>query len=132
MSDLHTTGNCLHSCPFLHYSGQLNPQLSVIPNCRFRYPLMSADLQRILANPEATLQWLAKIGIVEEDRALSNLKRIIGSGMSNEGVSNLALQLNHHLPVVSDPDLALNNLERFLSSAPNSEAWGTYSLKTSS
>jgi glutamate-ammonia-ligase adenylyltransferase len=86
--------------------------------------MKTGEFQRILANPQGTQQWLAGIGTVDEVRALANLKRIIASGLSDEGVSNLAAQLNAHLPVVSDPDLALNNLERFVSSVRSAKALG--------
>jgi len=82
------------------------------------------EFQRILANPRETQQWLAEIGTDDDDRALTNLKRIIASGLSDEGVRNLAAQLNVHLPVVSDPDLAINNLERFVSSVPSAKELG--------
>ena len=86
--------------------------------------MKTGDFQRILANPEDTQKWLAEIGTVDDDRALANLKRVIASGLSDAGISNLASQLNIHLPVVSDPDLAINNLERFISSVPSAEALG--------
>ena len=86
--------------------------------------MKTGEFQRILANPQDTQQWLAGIGTVDHDRALANLKRIIASGLSDEGLSNLAAQINVHLPVVSDPDLAINNLERFVSSVPSAKELG--------
>ncbi len=86
--------------------------------------MKTGDFQRILSNPQDTQRWLAGIGTVDDARALANLKRIIASGLSDDGVSNLAVQLNAHLPVVSDPDLALNNLERFILSVPSAEELG--------
>ena len=86
--------------------------------------MKTGEFQRILANPQDTQQWLAGIGTVDDDRALANLKRIIASGLSDEGLSNLAAQINVHLPVVSDPDLAINNLERFVSSVPSAKELG--------
>ena len=86
--------------------------------------MKTGEFQRILANPKDTQRWLAEIGTVDDDRALANLRRIIASGMTDGGVSNLAAQLKFHLPVVSDPDLAINNLERFISSVPSAEALG--------
>lgn len=86
--------------------------------------MTTADLRRILTNPKDTRRWLLEIGTADGDRALANLKRIIGSGMTDLGVANLASQLKFHLPVVSDPDLAINNLERFIASVPDSESLG--------
>ena len=86
--------------------------------------MKTGEFQRILANPKDTQRWLSEIGTVDDDRALANLRRIIASGMSDAGISNLASQLKYHLPVVSDPDLAVNNLERFISSVPSAEALG--------
>ena len=86
--------------------------------------MKTGEFQRILANPKDTQSWLSEIGTVDDDRALANLRRIIASGMSDTGISNLASQLQFHLPVVSDPDLAINNLERFISSVPSAEALG--------
>ena len=86
--------------------------------------MKTGEFQRILSNPQETQKWLGEIGTVDGDRALANLKRIIASGVTDEGIRSLAIQLNAHLPVVSDPDLALNNLERFVSSVPSAESLG--------
>ena len=86
--------------------------------------MKTGEFKRILSNPQDTQKWLAGIGTVDDDRALANLKRIIASGLTDQGISNLAVQLNAHLPVVSDPDLALNNLERFVSSVPSAQSLG--------
>jgi len=86
--------------------------------------MKTGEFQRILANPQDTQRWLSEIGTVDDSRALANLKRIIASGLSDDGITNLATQLKSHLPVVSDPDLAINNLERFIASVPSAEALG--------
>ena len=84
----------------------------------------AGDLRRILSNPQQTQQWLTSIGAQDSDRAVANITSIVASGLDDEGITNVTQQLKYHLPVVSDPDMALNNLERFISSAPNASELG--------
>ena len=86
--------------------------------------MQTGELQRILSNPDQTQQWLSSIGVVDDAKAVSNVTRIVGAGLSDDAIANVAQQLKFHLPVVSDPDLALNNLERFISSAPDPKPLG--------
>ena len=81
--------------------------------------MSTGDLRRILSNPEQTQEWLSSIGAQDSDRAVANITSIVASGLDDDGITNVTQQLKYHLPVVSDPDLALNNLERFISSAPD-------------
>ncbi len=84
----------------------------------------TSDLRRILSNPDQTQAWLMSIGVADSDKAVANITSIVGAGMSDEEITNVAHQLRYHLPVVSDPDLALNNFERFIASAPDASALG--------
>ena len=86
--------------------------------------MSTGDLRRILSNPEQTQAWLTSIGIQDGDRAVANITSIVASGLDDDGITNITQQLRYHLPVVSDPDLALNNLERFVSSAPDANELG--------
>ncbi len=82
------------------------------------------EFQRMLSNAQSTRRWLLEIGVVDQGRSLANLKRIVASGMCDGGLCNVANQLKVHLPVVSDPNLAFNNLERFVSSVPCAKGLG--------
>ena len=85
----------------------------------------TGDLRRILSNPTQTQQWLTSIGTKDSARAVANIRNIVASGLDDDGITNVTQQLKYHLPVVSDPDMALNNLERFISSAPDASELGT-------
>ncbi len=85
----------------------------------------AGDLRRILSNPQQTQQWLTSIGAKDSDRAVANITNIVASGLDDVGITNVTQQLVYHLPVVSDPDMALNNLERFISSAPDASELST-------
>ena len=88
--------------------------------------MQTGELQRILTNPDQTQQWLSSIGVVDDAKAVANITRIVGAGLSDDAIASVARQLKFHLPVVSDPDLALNNLERFISSAPDPKPLGQH------
>ncbi len=67
----------------------------------------------LLADPQQAEPWLRGLGIVDGRRGLRNLQSISGSGLSTDLVAELLRQLQQHLGRISDPDLALNHLERF-------------------
>lgn len=69
-------------------------------------------------------RWLQSLGVHNVDRALTNLKAIAQSGMTIDLVGGLFEQVEVHLPSVSDPDMALNNLERFVLSVRSPLAVG--------
>ena len=75
------------------------------------------ELLRILDDELQANQWLESLGFSELDRARSNLDAISKSRMTTDQVSNLLVQFQESIIDISDPDMALNNLERFISAA---------------
>ena len=82
-------------------------------------------LRHRLDDPTAAAQWLRTLGIVDPARAHTNLLAIATSGMTLDLVAEICDQLAERLPVCADPDMALNNLERFVAAARNRLGVGT-------
>jgi glutamate-ammonia-ligase adenylyltransferase len=70
-------------------------------------------LAPILEHPGTAAEWLRPLGIVNFQRGHANLVGIARSGISADLLAMLLDQLTEYLPPLSDPDLALNTLERF-------------------
>ncbi len=85
------------------------------------------QLCRYLDDVEQATEWLHALGIVDAERAHRNLLGIAGEGLKRDDdlVLGVCQQLGNHLPRLSDPDMALNNLERFFESARNPLSLGT-------
>ena len=79
--------------------------------------VMPNALQHILGSQEAREFWLLKRGVQEMNRGHTNLMSLCESGITLDLLDILFEQLEEHLGVVSDPDMALNNLQRFVESA---------------
>ena len=75
------------------------------------------SLQHILGSPEAREFWLLKRGVHEMARGHKNLLSLCESGITLDLLDSMFAQLEEHLGVVSDPDMALNNLQRFVEAA---------------
>jgi glutamate-ammonia-ligase adenylyltransferase len=75
------------------------------------------QLRLYLDSPDAGLAWIRNWQVDEPQRAYENLVRLATGGLPLDLVANLAEQLEAELPNCPDPDRALNNLERFFSSA---------------
>ncbi len=69
--------------------------------------------------------WLCGLGIVDVRRAHENLLGIEAAGMTLDLLAILGSQLERHLRGCADPDMALNNLERFVRATRNPLAAGT-------
>lgn len=78
----------------------------------------------ILNDNSIGTDWLRSLGVQNLDRAMTNLKSIAQCGMTVDLVGGLFDQIEVHLPTVSDPDMALNNLERFVLSTRSRLAIG--------
>lgn len=76
-------------------------------------------LRRYLDQPSEARAWLASWGFQAVDRAHANLLRIAGLHIPLDVLCQLADQLQAMLPASADPDMAFNNLERFLSASVN-------------
>ncbi len=83
-------------------------------------PLMDpVDLRRFLDSASAAQDTLQSWGLVDLHRGHGNLVRMALSGVTLDLLAVICEQLTEHLPRLSDPDMALNNLDRFLESARN-------------
>ena len=71
-------------------------------------------------NQSAGQQWLSATGVVDTQRGLTNLELIVEKTPAR-WVEPLLLRLQEQLPVLSDPDRGLNNLERFVVSHSKQE-----------
>ena len=59
------------------------------------------------------MEWLRGIGIVDAQRGHANLLNLAMAGVTLDLLADIVGQLAEHLPNVSDPDRALNNLDHF-------------------
>ena len=82
-------------------------------------------LCRYLDDPSAAAEWLRSLGLVDLKRAHANLVRMAGSGLTLDLLAVMADQLSEHLGGCADPDMAINNLERFIAAARSGLAVGT-------
>jgi glutamate-ammonia-ligase adenylyltransferase len=78
-----------------------------------------AQLHRMLDDPAEAAPWLRSIGTSDSERAHGNLVRIAAAGVTLDLLATICDQLQEHLPGSSDPDMALNNLERFVAATRN-------------
>lgn len=78
------------------------------------------DLQTVdlyLYDSSERTAWLRRLGIKSVPRAQANWLSIARSGVTLDLMGTLADQLSEHMPGLSDPDMALNNLDRFFAAA---------------
>ena len=62
---------------------------------------------------------IASLGVEDADRARGNLAGLANAGITPDLLTVICNQLVEHLPRTSDPDMALNNLERFIAASRN-------------
>lgn len=74
------------------------------------------DASLILDQPEQAAAWLRSLGIEDTRRGRDNLSRIQQVGVPVDLVAEICRQLSESLSLLSDADMALNNLERFVCS----------------
>ncbi len=72
------------------------------------------DIVQYLDDPKQAAAWLREIGISNIDRAHENFVRMANAGITTDLLAEIGRQFEQHLPKTSDPDMALNNLERFV------------------
>lgn len=77
------------------------------------------QLHRYLDSPSEAEGWLRAWGLEHIDRAHGNLVRMASAGVTLDLLADVCDQLAQHLPRTSDPDMALNNLERFFAASRN-------------
>jgi len=83
------------------------------------------QVNRLFDDPGISEPWLRGLGISDVSRALENLRRIAEGGLTRDLFAGVCDQLAEHLPALSDPDMALNNLERFVAAALNPLSLGS-------
>ena len=83
------------------------------------------DLVSYLDDPARAAIWLAKLGLDDLGRAHGNLVALASHGIPFELFADLCRQLEQHLGRQSDPDMALNNLDRFFVAARSPLALGS-------
>src|SRR5947199_7106588 len=83
------------------------------------------QLRRILDRPAEAAAWLRSLGLVNLERGHGNLVRMATSGLTLDLLAVICDQLAEHLNGSSDPDMALNNLDRFVGAARNPLSLGS-------
>ncbi len=89
---------------------------------------MSMDVERVvrfLDQPDDAARWFATLGLEDPPHACRNLEGIARSGLTLDLLAVVCRQLARHLPRISDPDRAVNNLDRFVAAARNPLALGS-------
>ncbi|MBS0208823.1 MAG: bifunctional [glutamate--ammonia ligase]-adenylyl-L-tyrosine phosphorylase/[glutamate--ammonia-ligase] adenylyltransferase [Planctomycetes bacterium] len=87
--------------------------------------MRSDELTQLLDDPAAADRWLGRCGLEDLRRAQANLQHMAQGGLTLDLLADICGQLAEHLPGLSDPDRALNNLERFVAAARNPLSLGS-------
>jgi glutamate-ammonia-ligase adenylyltransferase len=82
-------------------------------------------LVQYLDSPADAAPWLTSLGLSDLRRAHENLVAMARAGMTLDLLAEICRQLAEHLPGVADPDMALNNLDRYVAAARNPLALGS-------
>ena len=77
------------------------------------------QLRHYLDDPRQADRWLQQLNLSNADRAHHNLLQLAELGITLDLLAQLAAQFEEILPQLADPDMALNNLERFLTACRN-------------
>jgi glutamate-ammonia-ligase adenylyltransferase len=77
------------------------------------------ELHRYLDQPAEATVWLQSLGFADPLRAHGNLVRMATAGITLDLLADMCDQFAEHLPRSSDPDMALNNLDRFVAATRN-------------
>ena len=99
----------------------------ILPISYFPPPFLmdTATLNRYLDDAAAAEGWLRSWGLEDSRRGQANLAAMAESGLTLDLLAAACEQLAEHLPALSDPDRALNNLERFVGAARNPLSLGS-------
>jgi len=85
------------------------------------------DIERTkdyLDHAEKAAGWLRSLGVEDGSRGHANLSSLATLGIPLDLLANMFAVLEEELPQSADPDMALNNLERFISAARSPLAMG--------
>ncbi|NIL97182.1 MAG: bifunctional [glutamate--ammonia ligase]-adenylyl-L-tyrosine phosphorylase/[glutamate--ammonia-ligase] adenylyltransferase [Planctomycetales bacterium] len=80
------------------------------------------DLQQLslyLADAGKAEPWLRAMGLEETKRGHANLAGMSAAGLTLDLMATVSGQLSEYLPATSHPDMALNNLARFIDASRN-------------
>jgi [glutamine synthetase] adenylyltransferase / [glutamine synthetase]-adenylyl-L-tyrosine phosphorylase len=77
------------------------------------------QLRHYLDHPQEAGRWLRGWGLDDVERAHAALVRMAVSGVTLDLLAAICEQLAEQLPRASDPDMALNNFDRFAATARN-------------
>src|SRR6185312_7219322 len=83
------------------------------------------QLPKLLDDSAAAAAWLGPWGLKDVARGHANLVRMAVAGLTLDLLSTICDILAESLPHTSDPDMALNNLERFVAAARSPLALGS-------
>ena len=75
------------------------------------------QIHSLLNSSEGAEPWLASLGIVNSQTAHANLLRLANHGLPLDLIGTICEQFAATAPSLADPDMALNNLERYILSA---------------
>jgi glutamate-ammonia-ligase adenylyltransferase len=81
--------------------------------------MLLSELRHRLEDANAAADWLRACGLQDLARAHANLLHIANTNITLDLVADVCDQLGEHLPRLSDADMALNNLDRFVAAARN-------------
>jgi [glutamine synthetase] adenylyltransferase / [glutamine synthetase]-adenylyl-L-tyrosine phosphorylase len=82
-------------------------------------------LRQYLDDFDSATAWLRELGLVDLRRGHGNIVGMAEAGVPLDLLAVIAEQLAKDLPACADPDMALNNLERFVRAARNPLSIGT-------
>ncbi|MBN2477462.1 MAG: hypothetical protein JXB62_22845 [Pirellulales bacterium] len=83
------------------------------------------SVRQYLDDPAAAAAWLLGLGLRDVKRAHACLLQIAATGLTFDLLAVVCAQLEEHLAGCADPDMALNNLGRFVAAGRNPLAMGT-------
>jgi glutamate-ammonia-ligase adenylyltransferase len=82
-------------------------------------------LRQYLDDTAAAEPWLRTLGVVDLKRSHASLVSMAAAGLPLDLLAVVCDQLSQLLPRSADPDMALNNLDRFVAAARNPLSMGT-------
>jgi [glutamine synthetase] adenylyltransferase / [glutamine synthetase]-adenylyl-L-tyrosine phosphorylase len=82
-------------------------------------------LRHYLDEPDAAADWLRSLGVVNLRHAHAAMVHMASAGIPLDLLAVISDQLAQHLARCADPDMALNNLDRFVSAARSPLSMGT-------
>ncbi|HJN08995.1 MAG TPA: bifunctional [glutamate--ammonia ligase]-adenylyl-L-tyrosine phosphorylase/[glutamate--ammonia-ligase] adenylyltransferase [Pirellulaceae bacterium] len=88
-------------------------------------PMDIPELVQYLDTPEQAMSWLKSLGLEDTERGHHNLVAMADTGMTLDLLGVVCEQLETHLSRLSDPDMALNNLDRYVAASRNPLALGS-------